>query len=280
MACRVLKVSRSGYYDWRDRPPSSREQDNKLLLKHIEAIHAESRGTYGWPRVHAELVLGMGVNVNHKRVARLMREAGIQGLYRRRRRGCTVRNSAEEPAEDLVNRKFTVESPNLLWLTDITEHPTKEGKVYCAAVMDAYSRRIIGWSIDNHMRTELVIDALGMATLRRKPESGNTVLHSDHGSQFTAWAFGQRLRAAGILPSMGSVGDCYDNSMMESFWGTLQLEVLDTKAWATRDELASAIFEWIECWYNPERRHSGNGMLSPAEFEARNPQRPSPHHDR
>lgn len=280
VACRVLNVSRSGYYEWRDRPPSPREQENELLLKHIRAVHAESRGTYGWPRVHADLVLGLGMNVNHKRVARLMRDAGIQGLYRRRTRGCTIRNPAEEPAEDLVNRKFTVEGPNRLWLTDITEHPTEEGKLYCAAVMDAYSRRIIGWSIDNHMRTELVIDALGMATLRRKPESGNTILHSDHGSQFTAWAFGQRLRAAGILPSMGSVGDCYDNSMMESFWGTLQLEVLDTKTWKTRDELANAIFEWIECWYNPERRHSRIGMLSPAEFEARNAQRPSPHDDR
>jgi putative transposase len=280
VACRVLKVSRSGYYDWRDRSPSPREQDNKLLLKHIEAVHAESRGTYGWPRVHAELVLGMGMDVNHKRVARLMRQAGIQGLYRRRSRGCTIRNPADQPADDLVNRKFTVEGPNRLWLTDITEHPTNEGKLYCAAVMDAYSRRIIGWSIDNHMRTELVIDALSMATLRRKPESGHTILHSDHGSQFTAWAFGQRLRAAGILPSMGSVGDCYDNSMMESFWGTLQLEVLDTKAWGTRGELANAIFEWIECWYNPERRHSRIGMLSPAEFEARNPERPPPHHDR
>jgi putative transposase len=160
----------------------------------------------------------MGVTVNHKRVARLMREAGIQGLYRHRRRGCTTRNPAEEPADDLVNRKFTADGPNRLWLTDITEHPTKEGKLYSAAVMDAYSRRIIGWSIDNHMRTELVIDALGTATLRRKPESGSTILHPDHGAQFTAWALGQRLRADGILPSTGSVGDCYDNSMMESFW--------------------------------------------------------------
>ncbi len=280
VACRVLKVSRSGYYDWRDRPPSSREQDNTLLLKRIEAIHAESRGTYGWPRVHAELVLGMGVGVNHKRVARLMREAGIQGLYRRRRRGCTVRNPAEETAEDLVNRTFTSKGPNRLWLTDIAEHPTKEGKLYCAAVMDAYSRRIIGWSIDNHMRTELVIDALGMAMLRRKPEPGNTILHSGRGSQFTSWAFGQRLRATELLPSRGSVGDCYDNSMMESFWGTLQLEVLDTQTRETPDELAAAIFEWIECWYNLQRRHSSLGMLSPVQFEAHTPERPSPQHDR
>ncbi|WP_183176972.1 integrase core domain-containing protein [Amycolatopsis bartoniae] len=151
---------------------------------------------------------------------------------------------------------------------------------YWASVPVAYSRRIAGWSINNHMRTELVIDALGMATLRRTPESGNTILHSDHGSQFTAWAFGQRLRAAGILPSMGSVGDCYDNSMMESFWGALQLEVLDTKIWKTRDKLVTAIFEWIGCWYNRERRHSRVGMLSPAEFEVRNPERPTPNDER
>jgi putative transposase len=238
-----------------------------LLLKHIQDIHAESRGTYGWPRVHAELTLGLGLSVNRKRVARLMRHAGIQGLYRRRRRGCTVRDPAAEPAGDLVNRQFTVDAPNRLWVTDITEHPTDEGKVYCAAVMDAYSRLIVGWSIAEHMRTELVTDALGMAILRRKPDDGSTILHSDHGTQYTSWAFGQRLRSAGLLASMGTVGDCYDNSMMESFWGTLQLEVLDSQQWKTRDDLASAIFEWIECWYNPKRRHSSIGMHSPATFD-------------
>ena len=239
-----------------------------MLLKHIRAVHAESRGTYGWPRVHAELTLGLGLPVNRKRVARLMRQAGIQGLYRRRRHGCTVRDPAAEPATDLVNRQFTVDGPNRLWITDITEHPTQEGKVYCAAVMDAYSRLIIGWSIADHMRTELVTDALGMAILRRKPESDTTILHSDHGSQYTSWAFGQRLRSAGLLASMGTVGDCYDNSMMESFWGTMQLELLDTKPWRTKEELAAVIFEWIECWYNPKRRHSSIGMRSPITFEA------------
>lgn len=268
VACRILGVSRSGYYDWLGRPPSAREEANTLLLKHIKEVHEDSRETYGWPRVHAELTLGRGLAVNHKRVARLMREAGIQGLYRRRyRRGPT--GPATE--EDLVKRNFTVEATDLLWLTDITEHPTKEGKLYCAAVMDAYSRRIIGWSIAHHMRTELVIDALGMATLRRRPEDGATILHSDHGTQYTAWAFGQRLRAAGLLGSMGTVGDCYDNSMMESFWSTLQLEVLDTRTWETRTELANAIFEWIECWYNTKRRHSSLGMLSPVDFEAAPP---------
>ena len=239
-----------------------------MLVKYIEQVHADSRQTYGSPRVHAELTLGLGMVVNRKRVERLMREAGIRGLYRRRRSFTTVRDPAAEPAADLVNRQFTVDEPNRLWITDITEHPTEEGKLYCAAVMDAYSRLIIGWSIADHMRTELVTDALGMAIIRRKPENDTTILHSDHGSQYTSWAFGQRLRAAGLLASMGTVGDCYDNAMMESFWGTLQLEVLDQNRWKTRDELANAIFEWIECWYNPKRRHSSLGMHSPVTFEA------------
>lgn len=267
VACRLLGVSRSGYYEWRDRPASPREQENELLLKHIEQIHKQSRQTYGSPRVHAELTLGLGLPVNLKRVARLMRQAGIQGLYRRRRRGCTVRDPHAQPSADLVNRQFTADGPDRLWVTDITEHPTEEGKLYCAAVMDAYSRRIVGWSMAEHIRTELVLDALGMAIVRRKPADGQTILHSDHGSQYTSWAFGQRLRKAGLLGSMGSVGDCYDNAMMESFWGTLQLEILDQKAWKTREELANAIFEWIECWYNPTRRHSSIGMHSPVTFE-------------
>ena len=222
--------------------------------------------------MHAELTLGLGLPVNLKRVARLMRQAGIQGLYRRRRHGCTVRDPDAQASADLVNRDFTADEPNRLWITDITEHPTDEGKVYCAAVMDAYSRLIVGWSIADHMRTELVTDALGMAIIRRQPEkqpddAPDRSLHSDHGSQYTSWAFGQRLRAAGLLASMGTVGDCYDNAMMESFWGTMQLELLDSKTWQTRDELANAIFEWIECWYNPNRRHSSIGMHSPVTFE-------------
>ena len=162
-----------------------------------------------------------------------------------------------------------------MWITDITEHPTAEGKVYCAAVMDVYSRLVVGWSIAEHMRTELVTDALGMAIIRRRPEKQSpdaaTIMHSDHGSQYsqyTSWAFGQRIRAAGLLGSMGSVGDCYDNAMMESFWGTINMELLDSRTWETRDQLANAIFEWIECWYNPKRRHSGIEMRSPATFEA------------
>ena len=216
--------------------------------------------------MHAELVLGLGEQVNRKRVARLMRQAGLQGIYRRKGRKNLV-NAATE--EDLVHRQFQVDALDRLWLTDITEHPTAEGKLYCAAVMDACSRRIIGWSIDVSQKTELVIDALGMAILRRCPTEKDTILHSDHDTQYTSWAFGKRPREARLPGSMGTVGDCYDNSMMESFWGTLQLELLDRKAWKSRKELANAIFEWIECWYNPERRHSGIGMLSPVDFETR-----------
>jgi putative transposase len=267
VSCRLLGVSRSGYYEWNNRPPSARDEDNELLLKHITKIHADSRGSYGSPRVHAELTLGLGLVVNEKRVARLMRQAGIRGLYVRGRRGCTVRNPDADSAGDLVNRQFAATAPNRLWVTDITEHPTAEGKLYCAAVLDVYSRRIVGWSMAPHIRTELVLDALGMAVVRRTPGNGETVLHSDHGSQYTSWAFGQRLKKAGLLGSMGSVGDCYDNAMMESFWGTLQLEVLDRQSWSSRAELANAIFEWIECWYNPTRRHSSIGMLSPVDFE-------------
>ena len=264
-------MSRSGYYDWLGRLDSPRVQENELLLKHIRQIHHESRGTYGSPRVHAELTIGLRLPVNLKRVARLMREAGIQGLYRRRRHGCTVRDPDAQASTDLVNRQFTADEPNRLWVTDITEHHTEEGKIYCAAVLDAYSRVIVGWSIADHMRTELVTDALGMAIIRRRPENqranSQTILHSDHGSQFTSWAFGKRLREAGLLASMGTIGDCYDNAMMESFWGTMQLELLDSKRWQTRDELANAVFEWIECWYNPNRRHSSIGMHSPITFE-------------
>jgi putative transposase len=268
VACRVLGVRRQGFYEWCSGLESPRALENELLVKHIEKIHAESRHTYGWPRVHAELTLGLGMAVNHKRVARLMREAGIQGLYRRRNRGCTVRDPQADPYGDLVDRDFVVDGPDELWMTDITEHPTDEGKVYCAAVLDAYSRRVVDWSIDDNMRTALVVDALGMAITRRNPEPHSAILHSDHGSQFTSWAFGKRLVDAGLVASMGSIGDCFDNSMVESFWGTMQLELLDSRRWRTRHQLATAIFEWIESWYNPRRRHSSIGMLSPVDYEA------------
>ncbi len=266
MACRALGVSRSGYYEWAGRPESHRDLENRDLLKAIREVHEESRGTYGSPRVAAELRLGMGMEVNRKRVERLMRENGIQGAYRRRGRRNLVHAATEE---DLVKRDFTATWPDALWVTDITEHPTREGKLYCAAVLAVFSRKVIGWSIASRQDTELVTSALAMAVARREPESGKTVLHSDHGTQFTAWAWGKRLRDSGLLGSMGTIGDCYDNALMESFWGTMQLELLDRTAWETRQQLSNAIFEWIECWYNPYRRHSSLGMLSPAEYERR-----------
>ena len=175
-----MKVSASGYYEWLGRPESPRQTRNRELEKLITQIHAESRGTYGWPRVHAELVLGMGENVNRKRVARLIRQAGLQGIHRRRGRKNLVSAATEE---DLVHRQFSVDGLDRLWLTDITEHATAEGKVYCAAVMDACSRRVTGWSIDRSQKTELVVDAIGMAILRRRPGVESTILHSDHGTQ-------------------------------------------------------------------------------------------------
>ena len=242
-----------------------REQRNKELLKVIRRIHEESRFSYGSPRVHAELTLGLGEPVNRKRVERLMREAGIQGIYRRRGRKQTVSGPATE--DDLVHRGFDADAPDVLWATDITEHPTAEGKLYCAAVLDCFSRRIVGHSIDIRQTSDLVINAMSAAVARRHPVPDKTILHSDHETQFTSWAFGKRLRDAGLLGSMGTVSDCFDNAMMESFWGTLQLELLDTRKWRTRAELAASVFEWIECWYNPFRRHSSLGMLSPAAYE-------------
>lgn len=266
VACRVLRVSTSGYYEWRGRAPSARELADRALRATIEAIHAMSRGSYGVPRVHAELRLGQGIRCGRKRVARLMRLAGLQGVFRRKRK-----RSEPAPAvhDDLVRRRFQADEPDRLWVTDITEHPTREGKVYLAAVLDVFSRRIVGWSIADHLRSELVVDALEMARWRRDPLPGETVVHSDRGSQYTSWAFGQRLRAAGLLGSMGRVGSAYDNAMMESFFGTLQLELLDRQRWQTRAALAAAIFEWIEAWYNPNRRHSSIDDLSPVEYERR-----------
>jgi putative transposase len=266
VACRVLRVSTSGYYEWRERPPSPRSIADAALRAQIVEIHEMSRGSYGAPRVHLELRLGRDVRCGRKRVARLMRLERLQGVFRRR--GGRAR-PAPPVHDDLVRRRFVADGPNRLWLTDITEHPTREGKVYLAAVLDVYSRRIVGWSIADHLRSELVVDALEMARWRRQPPPGQTVVHSDRGSQYTSWAFGHRLRAAGLLGSMGRVGSAADNAMMESFFGTLQLELLDRRRWQTRAELASAIFEWIEGSYNPRRRHSSIDDLSPVDYERR-----------
>jgi putative transposase len=267
--CRVMKVSTSGFYAWKACPVSDRDWDDAILTNTIFDIHRMSRRSYGSPRVHSELRLGLETFCSRKRVERLMHQAGIQGIYRRRGHGCTRRDGSE-PADDLVNRSFDPEGPDRLWVMDVTEHPTDTGKVYLAVVLDAWSRRVVGWSIADHIRSELVVDAVQMAIWRRRPPEGQTVAHSDHGSQYTSWAFGRRLRHAGLLGSMGSIGDAFDNAVAESFFHTLQLELLDEHHWHSRQHLANAIFDWIETWYNPRRRHSYCGMLSPIDYETTN----------
>ena len=266
VACRVLQVSTSGYYDWRDRPSSPRAVADAALTETITAAHAASHGTYGARRVHAELRLGHGVRVGRKRVERLMRAACLQGVHRRRLRGCTRRDPTAMPAEDLVQRRFRVDAPNKLWCADVTQHRTGQGWLYLAVVLDAYSRRVVGWAMADHLRAELVVDALQMALWQRRPAPG-AIHHADHGAQYTSWAFGQRLREAGLLGSMGSVGDALDNSLAESFFATLQTELLNRSTWATRTDLAQAIFAFLEGFYNPRRRHSTLGYLSPADYE-------------
>ena len=207
---RVMGVSSSGYYAWQANPVTEKDLDDAYLTNTIVDIHRMSRHSYGSPRVHAELRLGEGIRCSKKRVERLMAQAGVSGIYRRRRRGCTRRDMAAEPSDDLVKRQFDPAAPDELWVMDVTEHPTDEGKVYLAVVLDAFSRIVVGWSIADHIRSELVVDALQMAIWRRQPAPGTTIAHSDHGSTYTSWAFGRRLRGAGLLGSMGSVGDCYD----------------------------------------------------------------------
>ena len=260
----MLGVSRSGFYEWRDRPPSARDLEDAYLANTVLDIHTDSRCSYGAPRVHAELRLGMGVRVGRKRIARMLRLVGRRGIaHQHKGRG---HQPAPAVHQDLVQRKFTATGPDLLWCTDITEHPTRAGKVYCCAVEDVFTRQVVGWSIADHMRSDLVVDALQMATWRRRPQAG-TVVHSDRGSQYTSWVFGHRLRQAGLLGSMGRVASSVDNSMIESFWSTMQRELLDTRTWDTPEQLGSAIFEWIEAWYNPRRRHTALEMLSPIDFE-------------
>jgi transposase InsO family protein len=265
LACRVLQVSESGFYAWRSRAPSARAVRHAWLTDLIRQVHSASRGTYGIRRVHADLALGQGVAIGHQAVELLMRRAGIQGISGRRR---FRRIPGMATASDRVNRQFHRDDPDRLWVTDITEHPIREGKVYCAVVLDACSRRVVGWSIDATPSTALVTNALGMAIEQRRPD-GETIIHSDQGTQFTSWAFTRRAVDSGLLSSMGSVGDCYDNAVIESFWSRMQVELLDRKRWKTRIELASAIFEYLEIFHNRQRRHSSLSMLTPVEFEAR-----------
>jgi putative transposase len=267
-ACRTLGVSTSGFYDWKSSQfePCRRHRQDAESAASIREVHRQSRGTYGSPRVHAELRLGLGIRVGRKRVERLMRAEGLQGVTRHRRRGTTRRDVTAVPNDDLVGRQFTPEGPDRLWVADITEHPTDEGRVYLAVVIDAWNRQVVGQSIADHLRAELVVDALDMACWRRRPVAGQTIHHADHGTQYTSWAFGQRLRHAGLLGSMGTVGDALDNAVAESFFATLQTELLDRQRWTSRRQLSQAIFEWIEVFYNQQRRHSTLGMLDPVTY--------------
>jgi putative transposase len=267
LLCRVLKVSRSGYYDWKDRPPSKRDRENAALTCQITEIHERSRGTYGYPRVHAELK-ALGVRCSRKRVARLMRKAGIQGCLRGRKRHTTTtrRNKHATPAPDLVGRNFAASLPNRLWTADITYVKTDEGFLYLAFIVDVYSRRVVGWSMSNNLRTELVVNALEMALWRRRPSSG-LIHHSDRGSQYTALSFAKRLEEAGVVSSMGRTGSALDNALSESFVASLKTELLHRHRFCTRAAARMAIFDYIEGFYNRQRRHSSLGYLSPTEYE-------------
>jgi putative transposase len=266
--CRLLGVSRSGYYAWRRRPLAARASANLHLTRTIQLIHRKSRRTYGAPRVHAELREDEGVRCGRKRVARLMRLAGLVGCHRRRTVHTTKREPTAASAPDLVARAFTVNAPNRLWVADMTYLPIARGFVFLAVVLDVFSRKVVGWALADHVRSELVVAALDLALGRRQPPAG-LVHHSDHGSQYTSLAFGQHCQHAGILPSMRAVGDCYDNAVAESFFATLETELVATSRWRTLAEARTAVFAFIETFYNPHRRHSALGYLSPAIFEQR-----------
>ena len=267
MMCRVLGLSPSGYYAWLKRPVSARAARDADLVVKIRQAHEDNRSVYGRPRIFAELK-EQGERVGQKRVARLMRQEGIVGVSRRRRGPKTTKRSADaRPAADLVERNFTATGPNQLWVADITYIPTRAGFLYLAVVLDAWSRKIVGWSMATHLRTELVLDALDVAVWQRRTEQ--VIHHSDQGTQYTSIAFGLRCKEIGVRPSMGSVGDAYDNAMCESFFATLECELLDQQRFRTQAEAKMAVFDFIEGFYNPRRRHSSLGNISPAYYERR-----------
>jgi len=264
---RVLGVSPSGYYAWCDRSPSARARADQVLLAQIRVSHEQSRGTYGAPRIHAELQ-AQSIRCGRKRIARLMREADLVGAQRRRYCGTTRQDREAAAAPDLVKRDFTASAPDQLWVADVTYVPTGEGWLYLATVLDAWSRRIVGWAMGDTLRTDLVVDALTMAVWNRRP-AARVIHHSDRGAQYTSLAFGRRCREAGVAPSMGSIGDAYDNALAEAFFASLETELLMRHTFATRKAARLALFDYIEAFYNSHRRHSALGYLSPAEFERR-----------
>jgi putative transposase len=266
LLCRVLRVSRSGYYGWKVRPPSERDRENAALTQKIREIHSRSRQVYGYPRVHAEL-RALGVRCSRKRVARLMRKAGLRGCLRVRKKRTTRRDLyAAAPVPDLVKRNFAAAAPNKIWTADITYVGTREGFLYLAFILDVYSRKVVGWSMTNHLRTELVVDALEMALWRRRPGAG-LIHHTDRGAQYTALSFGKRLEEVGITPSMGRVGSALDNAISESFVASLKTELLHRHRFLSREAARTAIFDYIEGFYNRVRRHSSLDYSSPADYE-------------
>ena len=264
LLCRMLGVSRSGYYDWKGRPPSKRNRGDAALTETIREIHERGRQTYGSPRVHAEL-RALGTRCGRKRVERLMRKTGLQGCMRGKRSG-TTRRSKRPAAEDLVKRNFAATEVDRVWVADITYVTTREGFLYVAFILDVHSRRIVGWAMESHLRTELVVDALRMAVWRRKPAPG-LVHHSDQGVQYTALSFSERLGEVGITPSMGRTGSALDNAMAESFVSTLKAELVSRLEFPSRQAARTAIFEYLETFYNTRRLHSALGYRSPADFE-------------
>lgn len=271
--CKALKVSPSGYYDWQHRAPSARSLANRVLTEAISKAHRDSDETYGMPRIRAEL-REAGYRVSRKRVAHLMRQACIRGVSRRR--GFTVtteRDRRQRPAPDLVRRQFCADGPNRLWVADMTYIPTWTGFLYLAVVLDAFSRKVVGWAMGERMTADLVLAALNMALHTRRPES--VIHHSDQGSQYTSIAFGSRCAEMGVRPSMGTVGDAYDNAMAESFFATLECELINRRSWKSQAEARTALFTWIEGWYNPRRRHSALDYLSPINFERKHIEQPN-----
>jgi putative transposase len=264
--CRVLNVSISGYYAWRDRPLSQRTQGDIAIGDALEVFFERSRSTYGRPRLAQDL-RDVGIRAGGKRLARLMRERQIYGASRRKGFKTTIRDFDARPAADLVDRNFSSDAPDKLWVADITYVPTSTRSLFLAIVLDVFSRRVVGWAMATHLRAELVLDALDMALHQRKPKA--VIHHSDQGCQYTSIAFGRRCQEAGVQPSMGSVGDCYDNAMCESFNATLECELLDRHRFKNPRDAAMAIFDFIEGWYNPHRRHTSIGNISPVEYERR-----------
>jgi len=262
--CRLLRVSKSGFYAWDGRPMSAHERSDIALTEKIQAIYQRSRETYGSPNIHAELADDHKIRVGRKRVARLMRIAGIRGATLRKFIITTVSDGGTQPV-DLVNRRFYAERPNRLWVADATFIPTWSGFLFLAIVLDVFSRKVVGWAMGNYLRTELMLAAIDMAITMRRPRS--VIHHSDHGCQYTSYAFGKRCVEANIVPSMGTVGDAYDNAMAESFFATLEREVLDRKRFKNQAEAQREIFSWLEGWYNPTRRHSALGYRSPDNYE-------------